>query len=252
MFERPHHQRIEKLLHSFNSELLEEAQCFFGGGTAIVLSLGEYRESVDIDFLCASKQGYRLLRNTVNHNGLGALLKKPVKHLREVRADLYGIRTFLEIDGVPIKFELISEGRIGICGEMHLAFGVPTLSREDMYAEKLLANTDRGSDKSVYSRDVIDLAMMMNQWGAIPEQSWAKVHDAYGKSADTAFNTAIAMISDRAYLKSCLSRMHIDEGLLDRIPVIMGCARAGVASRLVELGITLAKQGKRVDEDPGR
>lgn len=25
----------------------------FGGGTALVLQLGEYRESVDIDFLCA-------------------------------------------------------------------------------------------------------------------------------------------------------------------------------------------------------
>ncbi|GBU15177.1 hypothetical protein AwPolaro_05550 [Polaromonas sp.] len=38
MFERPHHQRIDKLLHSFNSELLQEAECFFGGGTAIVVS----------------------------------------------------------------------------------------------------------------------------------------------------------------------------------------------------------------------
>ncbi|MBM3349738.1 MAG: nucleotidyl transferase AbiEii/AbiGii toxin family protein, partial [Betaproteobacteria bacterium] len=26
-------------------------QCFFGGGTAITLRHGEYRESVDIDFL---------------------------------------------------------------------------------------------------------------------------------------------------------------------------------------------------------
>ena len=223
MFEKPHHQRIEKLLHSFDSELLEQAECYFGGGTAIVLSLGEYRESVDIDFLCASKAGYRLLRNTVSHRGLGALLQQPVTHLREVRADFYGIRTFLEMDGLPVKVEIVSEGRISIQGERHLVFGVPTLSREDMYAEKLLANTDRGSDKSVYSRDIIDLAMMIAHWGAIPESAWAKVRDAYGKSADTAYSTAIALISDRNYLSSCLSRMNMDADLLDRIPVILGC-----------------------------
>lgn len=224
MFDRPHHQRIEKLLHCFNSELLLQAECYFGGGTAIVLSLGEYRESVDIDFLCASKTGYRLLRNTVNHRGLGALLQQPVTHLREVRADFYGIRTFLEIEGVPVKVEIVSEGRIRIQGEQHSLFGVPTLAREDMYAEKLLANTDRGSDKSVYSRDIIDLAMMIDHWGAIPEPAWAKVRDAYGKSADTAYSAAIAMMRDRNYLKSCLSRMNMDDALLDRIPVILACA----------------------------
>src|SRR5260363_28877 len=37
MFNRPHHQRIAKLLHAFNRPLLQEARCFFGGGTAIVL-----------------------------------------------------------------------------------------------------------------------------------------------------------------------------------------------------------------------
>lgn len=225
MFDRPHHQRIEKLLHCFNSELLLQAECYFGGGTAIVLSLGEYRESVDVDFLCASKAGYRLLRNTVSHRGLGALLQQPVTHLREVRADFYGIRTFLEIDDVPVKVEIVSEGRISIQGEQHLVFGVPTLSREDMYAEKLLANTDRGSDKSVYSRDIIDLAMMIAHWGAIPEPAWAKVRDAYGKSADTAYNAAIALISDRNYLTSCLAKMHMDLSLVERIHSILGSAQ---------------------------
>jgi hypothetical protein len=47
MFERPHHRRIEKLLHAFDSGLLETAQCYFARGTAITLSLGEYRESLD-------------------------------------------------------------------------------------------------------------------------------------------------------------------------------------------------------------
>jgi hypothetical protein len=54
MFERPHHQRIATLLQAFDADLLLQANCYFAGGTAIVLSLGEYRESLDVDFLCAS------------------------------------------------------------------------------------------------------------------------------------------------------------------------------------------------------
>ena len=44
--------------------------------------------------------------------------------------------------------------------------GVATLSRTDMFAEKLLANADRWNEKSVASRDIIDLAMMVVMDGA--------------------------------------------------------------------------------------
>lgn len=98
MFKRSHHQRIQKLLLSFNSDLLQETECFFAGGTAIVLLLDEYRESVDVDFLCSSKEGYKKLRNSITYKTLGDLLLQPVKHLRDVRADRDGICTFLEIE----------------------------------------------------------------------------------------------------------------------------------------------------------
>jgi hypothetical protein len=98
MFDRPHHQRIARVLHAFNSDVLSRAQCYFGGGTAIALSLAEYRQSRDVDFLCASKEGYRLLRNIVSPNGFGSLLNEPLKFRREVRADMYGIRTVVEVD----------------------------------------------------------------------------------------------------------------------------------------------------------
>jgi len=216
MFNRKHHQCIAKILQAFNSGLLLETECYFGGGTAITLSLGEYRESIDIDFLCASRAGYRLLRNTVSHD-LGALLQEPVKHLREVRADRYGIRTILVMDNVPVKVEIVSEGRIAIQGSLDPVLQVPMLSRDDMYAEKLLANADRGLDKSTMSRDIIDLAMMMAQWGGIPDQSWAKVSDAYGAHVFKAFHASVELIHDKGYLISCLQKMHMDEGLADRI-----------------------------------
>ena len=48
MFERPHHQRIAQVLLTLDGSLLREHCCLFGGGTAIALCYGEYRESVDI------------------------------------------------------------------------------------------------------------------------------------------------------------------------------------------------------------
>ena len=217
MFERAHHQLIEKLLNCFDLDFLAGANCYFGGGTAIVLALGEYRESVDVAFLCACQLGYRALRNAVTPQSLGNLLIKPVKHLRDVRCDLYGIRTFLELDGTPIKVEFISEGRIELSGEGQAICGVPTLSTVDMFAEKLLANTDRGLDKSIFSRDMIDLAMMITAWGTIPPLAWSKVRAAYGASVDRAFHKSATMLLDSSYLAHCLQRMHMDPALLERV-----------------------------------
>jgi hypothetical protein len=143
MFDRPRHQRIAKFLASLNAEFLAQSGCYFGGGTAIVLSLNEYRVSVEVDFLCSSMDGYRALRNTITTASLGDILTQRVELARDVRADRYGIRTFARVDGTPIKFEIVSEGRIGISGTMDPVFGVPTLLREDMYAEELPTNAEK-------------------------------------------------------------------------------------------------------------
>lgn len=221
MFSRDHHNRIQTLLSALDTDFLAQNKCFFGGGTAIVLALDEYRESVDIDFLCASQEGYRELRNTIHDTSLGAIFSRPVELAREVRADRYGIRTFLRVDGVPVKFEIVSEGRIEIAGEMNPVTGVPTLTRADMYAEKLLANADRYRDKAAASRDIIDLAMMIGHWGEVPANAWEKVRQAYGASADRAFEGAIEMVSDRAYLRQCLAKMHMAHELVEQIPAVL-------------------------------
>jgi hypothetical protein len=221
MFDRPHHQRIAKILQALNSDLLLQAECYFAGGTAIVLSLAEYRESVDVDFLCASNAGYRLLRNTVTANGLGALLNEPLNHLREVHTDRYGIRTILEVDGTPIKVEFVREDRIQLSGYYDEILGVPILAKSDMYAEKLLANADRGLDKFVKSRDLIDLAMMIDCWGDIPKEALNKVHEAYGDHALNMLNKSVELIQDKTYFLSCLKAAHMDEGMVDRIPIIL-------------------------------
>lgn len=61
-FERPHHQRIAHVLSALDGAILRQHGCLFGGGTCIALRYGEYRESVDIDFLVSDAVGYRELR----------------------------------------------------------------------------------------------------------------------------------------------------------------------------------------------
>ncbi|KAB2838991.1 MAG: nucleotidyl transferase AbiEii/AbiGii toxin family protein, partial [Burkholderiales bacterium] len=174
---------LAEVLRAFDVGRLQESDCYFGGGTAISMLLGEYRESVDIDFMCASGEGYRRLRNTVTPTDLGPLLKTPLKYLRdEVRTNEYKVFTILEMNEIPVKVGFVFEARIPLAGALNAALGVPVLVRDDLYAEKLLANADRGLDRAVLSRDVIDhLAMMMQGWGDIPETAWRKVLQSYGK-----------------------------------------------------------------------
>ena len=96
MFERPHHRDVALVLQSLDPQVLAARCCWFGGGTAMALRYGEYRESVDIDFLVADLAGYRALRQMLGGADGLAPLVRPGMHLelaRELRADQYGIRT---------------------------------------------------------------------------------------------------------------------------------------------------------------
>lgn len=210
MFSRPHHQRILKLLSSLDAALLRQSECYFGGGTAIVMLLGEYRESLDIDFLCSSVEGYRAIRNVVFDKGLSGLFKESVKELREVRSDQYGIRSVLEVDGIAVTFEIVREGRIDLAEGDKMNLPVQTLSRVDLFAEKILANADRFNDEAVASRDLIDLAMMSEFWNGIPQEAWDKAKKAYGESAVQAFAKGINFLSRPKYFESCCEKLKLD------------------------------------------
>ena len=78
LFQRQHHNDILSALRSLDGELLLDAECYFAGDTAIVLNLDEYRESVDIDFLCASQEGYRIPNRawTIAEGAYGETVRK--------------------------------------------------------------------------------------------------------------------------------------------------------------------------------
>lgn len=217
MFERPRHRKIAKLLHAMDGDFLVRARCYFGGGTAITLKLGEYRESIDVDFLCSDKEGYRLLRNSITDRTLGSVLRTPVKHVRDVRTHRDKISSFVDVDDVVIKIEFVLEGRIDIGGELDPVLGVPVLDRVDMYAEKLLANTDRCMDRSQLSRDLVDLAMMIDAWGPIPAAALQKAEAAYGQAVHRYFDRGLALLRDVHYRNECLKAMAMSPELGESI-----------------------------------
>lgn len=212
-----------KVLAAFNPDALAERSCYFAGGTAIALLCGEHRESVDIDFLCTTRHGMRDLRATVDSTSLGDLLR-PGVHVtlaRDVRADRYGVRTVVQVDGAPIKLEFVHEDRIDVTGAMIDALPVPVLNRSDLYAEKLLANTDRGTDAAILYRDMIDLMVMIIVWGPIPDAAWTKARGAYGGKVDQAFDAVQTYLrANPEKWRDACRRMCIDmawQAKLDRV-----------------------------------
>ena len=217
MYDRPHHQRIARVLESLDGGLLREHRCWFGGGTAISLRLGEFRESVDIDFLVSDGAGYRELRQRLRGaTSLAPLLRDGVAALpltREWRMDQYGLRGFVDIGLQPIKFEIVNEGRIEFAhpGAADEVCGVATLGWNDLAASKLLANADRWRDDGVFSRDAIDLAFI-----DLPPRKLKPALDkaiaAYGGSVATDLEKALATLRERTgWLARCVAALSIHE-----------------------------------------
>lgn len=216
MFERAHHQRIAHILAALDGDVLAQHACWFAGGTCIALKFGEYRESVDMDFLVSDAAGYRELRHLLTGvDGLRPITRQgamPLELIREVRADQYGIRTHVRMDGHAVKFEIVREARIALQapGPQDQLCGIATLTVLDLAASKLLANADRQADDGVFSRDVIDLAMMDL---TVPQLHAAleKTIEAYGAAITRDLSKAIDRLQERqGWLERCMNVMAMD------------------------------------------
>ena len=211
-FRRPWHRLVWQVLESLNGDLLARARCWFGGGTRVAMELGEFRESVDVDFLCEDRDGYRILRSTVTQSSLGDLASRPLELMRDVRADMYGIRTFLRVDGQPVKFEVIFEGRIPLTGEARSPFPVEVLALPSCFAEKLLANADRGRDASANARDLIDLAFMAAHWpGEDLRAGMSTAQSAYGDAVRRELDAVLSSMNDTDYRQRCLDALSVSD-----------------------------------------
>jgi hypothetical protein len=214
-YKRARHKAIAIVLGALDGQKLREQNCFFGGGTAIAMTCGEYRTSFDIDFLVSEENGYRSLRNEVKQFGLKSLLRQEFQEVifaTPARVDQYGIRGEFILADLALKFEIISEGRIVLNSQADQVtiHGITLLTQEDLVAEKLLANSDRFADSGTFMRDLIDLAFMdLPQLRKHP--GFTKAVKAYGDSLERDLDSALKKLSeDKSWLGRCMEQLEIE------------------------------------------
>ncbi|TPI10227.1 nucleotidyl transferase AbiEii/AbiGii toxin family protein [Mesorhizobium sp. B4-1-3] len=209
-FGKPEHRIIAEALGLMDRDFLTATQCWFGGGTAIVMKLGEYRRSLDLDFLCADASGYRELRTRASELGVRAFFPEPVEAVRDFQIDQYGLRAVVRFKGQPIRFEVVREGRIDLRGQFDEDLGVPALVPADMFAEKLLANADRCQDRAVAYRDAFDLGMLVRAYGQIPAEALDKAQTAYGPDVERKVVWVIGKLRDKGELRDATEVLQMD------------------------------------------
>ena len=167
------------------------------------------------------------MREAVSHESLGPLFRKSMPLAREVRTDQYGIRTFLDFKATKLKFEVVREARIELEGQDIPTLPVPCLTRQHAFAEKFLANTDRGLDASTLSRDMVDLAFMIEGWStADAAAGLAIAKTAYGDAVERALAAVTTkMREDRSYRNRCI------EGLAITAPKTMAAGLEAIARK---------------------
>jgi len=229
MFERASHRRIGRILEALDAELLEQGHCWFGGGTAIALSHGEYRESVDIDFLVSDAAGYRALRQQcTGRDGMRAIFRAgtTIDSVGDVRADQYGIRTWLGIDDTQLKLEIVREARVSLDRPepADRICGIATLTRLDLATSKLLANSDRWADDAVHSRDLTDRAMLRLDRKTL-RAALDKARGAYGPSIERDLAKAVDALRRRpGRLDECmraLRMLDVPPGITPVAPAVL-------------------------------
>ena len=134
---------------------------------------------------------------------------------------MYGIRTFLRVDGEPVKFEIIFEGRLSLTGAAPGLFPVDALDQASCIAEKLLAHADRGLDDSTHARDLVDLAFMAACW---PSESWPPAlkaaEAAYGAVVVRELDAGLSRFGDRIRRRRCVDAL----GITDKRTLARGTA----------------------------
>ena len=110
-------------------------------------------------------------------------------------------------------FDILLEGRLeSLSPDTMRCNDVAQLSRESAFAEKFLANADRGPDASTLARDVIDMAYMAEHWGMQPARAGLRLAEAaYGDDVQSKLDHAIGKIqTDRLWRQQCERGLNLD------------------------------------------
>ncbi len=217
MFRRDIYRTMAFVLEAFDADVLSRHSFRFGGGTCLALGHGEYRVSRDLDFLCSDPNGYADLRFAVRERGFDALFQDGRRTMlsfpREIRADQYGLRFPVVVNGMSIRVEMIREARITLSpAETAPWTQLPILSTVDCFAEKLLANSDRWADRDELARDLVDLAVLRNAHGPIPEAAWKAVEQAYRSAPRSDLRKAAErFVAEPEYQQRCFQGLDAED-----------------------------------------
>ena len=211
-FQYPIHNQVLQILQAVNRDFIEDCAIAFGGGTMLALAYGEYRLSRDIDFLCPYGESFSKLRRSVFDNGYEALFDfdrcNNITFPRDLRTDRDGVRFAVQNEEIIFKFEIVAEGRINLEPALQTDWSpVPCLSLVDQVTEKLLANGDRWADRSVDSRDLIDLAILKLKT-SFPEQAVEKAESAY-PTVEPLKRSILSFKARPDYRSRCYERLQV-------------------------------------------
>lgn len=222
IFTRPHHQQVAQALQQFNVAYLNEHTILFGGGTRIALELDEFRESVDIDFLCRDSASYRAVRRQVTSHSLGDLVTQDFDYPREIRVDRDAVRCFIRMQDTLIKLEFVAFADYELSKDSHSFFGVPMIDKTSCFITKLLANADRYRDFPY--KDIFDLLMMVSKWDAVPQRAWQVADKIYSeKLVKNHLIKALQNVIDtpEKYRQIAVNNLAIDKEIADPLIDIM-------------------------------
>lgn len=171
------HNKINNLIHNhLNTRLIEENKFYFGGGTLCSMKYGEYRESVDIDFLTCDRNG--MINMRLGENLISEL---PLWKGKQIKSDKDGIRFWVDFRGEAYKIEFIFESRI-VFNEPVRFETILSLDPVSHISCKLLANADRGCGGELQAhKDIIDILVLYEHHGkkALTD-AWHMAYEAYG------------------------------------------------------------------------
>ena len=210
---------ITTILDYLNHDLLTKCRVYLGGGALVNLQYDRFRYSQDLDFLCSSEGFYRLRQQIADENQNILFKPNTVLKIGSPRFDRYAIRfpVYLQQDWIKtgIKVEFVVEETLLIDAAVYLeGLNIPCLNSTDLVAAKLLANYDRGLDKSKFSRDLIDLAVIRTT-GILPPASFAKATLAYRLKDDSIASALTKTISQfqaqPEYRETCYQQLQIDQ-----------------------------------------
>ncbi|MGB5633882.1 MAG: nucleotidyl transferase AbiEii/AbiGii toxin family protein [Waterburya sp.] len=201
---------IKRITDQINTNLFNQHRVVLGGGALVGMLYKQLRYSSDLDFLVPPQDynalGYRLRQGESIFTSTNDLeIGKP-------RIDKYGIRYPIRFNQdnqeITIKLEIVAEWNMAIA-EPGLVNNIPCLNLTDLVTAKLLANVDRGHDRSKFSRDLIDLAIIGSQT-KIPSSAIDKAKSIYPDAITCLKETVEKFQNTPEYRERCYENLQID------------------------------------------